>query len=127
MHKFIYMLCKSRGKYFLYFKLKDTLIYILHLLNWPFLAFLTSENDIIYSVTLCHSSQLWHIMVHYNVQRNYFFTDRSIFPWEIPFLIPSKITKNSIRNVIWRCTLTSFVSIVWPYSYQISYDRTDWS
>ena len=45
MHKFVYMIYKSLGKYFPYFKLKDTLVYLLHILNWPFWAFLISEYD----------------------------------------------------------------------------------
>ena len=47
---YVYMICKSQGKFFPVFKTKATLIYILNLLNWAFWAFLSSENDVIFSV-----------------------------------------------------------------------------
>ena len=42
IHEFVYKICKSRGKYFLYFLTKGRLIYILHLQKRPFLPFVTS-------------------------------------------------------------------------------------
>ena len=45
------------------FKTKYISIYILHLLNWLVLAFLTSENDVICTVTLHRLFQFWCIMV----------------------------------------------------------------
>ena len=61
------------------FYTKDTFIYILHSLNWPFLAFLTSENDVICTVTLYHLSQFWRIMVHYNIRKELFPHLKAIF------------------------------------------------
>ena len=54
---------------FAVFQTKHTLIYIhvLHLFDWPLLAFLTSENDVICTVALHHLSQIWLVIVHYNI------------------------------------------------------------
>ena len=67
MHEFVYMICKFR-EIFPIFQTKDTLIYILHSFNWPLLAFLISENDLICIVMLRHLSQFWNVMVCYNVR-----------------------------------------------------------
>ena len=76
-------------------------IYYINLLNWPFLAFLTSENDVICTVMLQHLSQFGCVMVRYNVQKELFPRLKGIFSQaKIPFLFPSKITENSFRNVI---------------------------
>ena len=83
------------------FLTKDTVIYILSLLKCLFWAFLMSEKDLICTVTLCHLSQFWRAMVHYNVLKELFPPMKGIFSLgKIPFLFPSKITKNSIRIVL---------------------------
>ena len=53
----------------------------LHLLNWPFWAFLTSENDVICIVTLRHLSQFLRVMVRYNVRKELFPLLKEDFPW----------------------------------------------
>ena len=47
-------------------------MYILHLLSQPLLAFLTSENDVTCAVTLRYLSQIWYVMVRYNVRKELF-------------------------------------------------------
>ena len=61
------------------FSSKDILTYILHLLNWPFLAFLTSENDVVLTVTLHHLFQFWRAMVRYYVRKELFARLKGIF------------------------------------------------
>ena len=50
MHGFVYMFCKPRGKYFPFIKQKKGLFYMT-LFNLPFLASLTSKNDVICTIT----------------------------------------------------------------------------
>ena len=60
-----------------------------------------SENDVIYTVTLRHLSQFWCIMVGYNVGKEFFPCLKGIFSQGTnTILFPSKITENSLRNVI---------------------------
>ena len=62
-------------------------------------AFLTSENDVICTVTLRHLSELRRVMVRCNVRKELFPRLKGIFSLgKTPFLFPSKITENSIRN-----------------------------
>ena len=54
---------------FAIFQTKDTVIYILHFLNWLLLAFLTSENDVIYTVTCPNFGASWCVIAF---KRSYF-------------------------------------------------------
>ena len=76
-------------------------VYILHLLNWPFSAFLASENDVIYTVSLRYLSQFWRVMVALKRSKGIISSSEEISSQgKIPFSFPSKIAKNSIRNLI---------------------------
>ena len=86
-----YMNCKSRGKYFPYFKLKIDL-YIIFIFFFFFFAFLTSENDVICTVTLRHLCQLWCVLVGYELS----LSESNIFPSENTVVFLKKNTKNSI-------------------------------
>ena len=57
MHEFVFMICKSRGKYFPILNLDITFIKL------AVFGFLRSENDIIYTVTLRHLSLFGRVIV----------------------------------------------------------------
>ena len=60
-----------------------------------------SENDVICIVPLHHLSQFRRVKVRYNVRKELFPRLEGIVSLgKIPFLFPSKITINGIRNVI---------------------------
>ena len=91
MHEFVYKICKSRGKYFLYFFRKGRFIYILHLQKCPFLTFMTSQIDVNGTLTLRHLFCFWRDLVRFNVRKD-------LSPLrKLSLLSSSKITKNSIK------------------------------
>ena len=68
---------------------KDTFIYILHLFNWLFLAFLMTENNVIHTVTLHHLSQFWCVIM---LEKNYFLIRKKYFPkGKYHFYSPQKL------------------------------------
>ena len=69
MHAFVYMICKSRGKCFPRFNNRYVNLYITFIKLAVFMAFLTSENDIICTVTLHRLPQIWRVIVRYKVQK----------------------------------------------------------
>ena len=87
MHEFVNMICKSLGNYFQYFKQKIHQLIHNTYLNWPFLAFLTSENDVNCTVTLRHLSRFWLVMVRVNVRKELFPSLKGIFPQEKYFYL----------------------------------------
>ena len=52
------------------FLTKGRLIYILHLQKYPFLPFLTSQNDVNDTLMLRHLFCFWRDMVHFNVRKD---------------------------------------------------------
>ena len=92
MHGFVYKILQVRREIFPVFFTKGRLIYILYLQKYPFLPFVTSQNDVNDTLTLCHLFCFWRDLVRFNVRKD-------LSPLrKLPLLSSSKITKNSIKQ-----------------------------